>query len=110
MKPKPFHIGTRVLWACNHPAKVVTAYVDADGSLSVILDMEDRDTYRLYQHQWANTLVHADDGAPLGEWVPITADRWDRFALNGCDCGECIDNVWEAFDILNAIIRGEVSQ
>lgn len=113
-QPKPFHIGTRVrlndqletepsmivlmAWyeTCNFPPRLAVAYTSDERGFA----------------QWtsADDLAHADDGSPLGEWVPINPDAEVVHRWEDPETGEEVDlrtiNVQDA----NAIIRGEVEQ
>lgn len=96
--PKPFHIGTEVQYAIDHdldPGRVVFAAERKSGEMVAFVvwpeeTCGDPDPYTI------NELVHADDGSPLGEWVPISEEQWATAPLSQRG--------------INAIIRGEVSQ
>lgn len=109
--PKPFHIGTLVVPRELLPGDdsggwPVIAYCDGNviqkDPLNGGMEITDLDD-----------LVHADDGSPLGEWVPINpATKLVRQVPLGYHEEQ---NEWEwapglTVDDANRIIRGEVEQ
>lgn len=97
MNPKPFHIGTRVRPVDGDIQKgtyrVLWARLDV-----VYIEFAD------FASETKDCLVHADDGSPLGEWVPI---KFDGEAVFHADItGLAAISVHDA----NRIIRGEVEQ
>lgn len=117
MKPKPFHVGTKVKIANVNPLSrynglagtVVAAFEDQIGWCMVqwgegILEPDETGegfVTTLLEDQ--SKLVHADDGAPLGEWEPLDPARG----------GMAYEYVYDLPVIpiaqVNAILRGETT-
>lgn len=100
-KPKPFHIGTQVFDRGNrekcavhsaYGSMVWCLYGSVNGGLFAAPTNVD-------------ALVHADDGSPLGEWVPI---NWDAYPAMVFAFDPEVRKKAQAY--INAIIRGEVEQ
>lgn len=109
-KPRKFHVGTRVRDLDDGMEGVVVfahrgeVYVEFPPILG--------DSNEPFMDYGGN-YVHASDGAPLGEWVPLKHET----VLEGILAWAC-DQPWET-DVeivrsiilrINAIIRGEATQ
>lgn len=107
-EPKPFHIGTRVIAsdirAGDVPGKVHG--LDPEGLVMVAFDKA------LNGFDWwpyeAGSVVHADDGAPLGEWVPLKIP--EQRGHPQIDFNDPVNLSRHGLKLANAIIRGEVEQ
>ena len=111
--PKPYHIGTYVRNVGHDDVEagpVLTCYEERDDGECYLVVMW-RPNGAPVWGDITNRLVHADDGSPLGEWVPLRDDTdyvWpvgDLFDELG-PVGIAMIPLGEA----NAIIRGEVQQ
>ena len=103
--PKPFHIGTPVRNIHTDGLATVEAALIRRGGMYVFIDDDEYEPYGYEANLWA----HADDGTPLGDWVPIKDDAPDAFDGNygtSCVIREPAITIAQA----NAIIRGEVAQ
>lgn len=103
-QPKPFHIGTRVKTIQSDQADKTFAVVCCIQDKTVILDALDGE---FWSHSGKTLLFHADDGSPLGEWVPIKGDASGVFDGNYGTSNETREPAI-TIEQANAIIRGEV--
>jgi len=97
LEPRPFHVGTKVRRPDGPAMHKRMRVVFAGGSylwLEVLYESrlltEPKEFY-----------VHLD-GAPLGEWVPVSRDTMSSILNHAYEAPHC------AHDALNAILRGEV--
>lgn len=98
-EPRDFHIGTKVVWTDGTPGVVLFA---DDKRLMVWVEW---DGYTAEKER-KSELVHASDGAPLGEWVPL---REEVFRNEDDLPGEAVV-AKVVVDLANRIIRGEAPQ
>jgi hypothetical protein len=71
--PKPFHVGTRVR---------MNSFTDSSRVVACHKEWVWCENYPLYPKE---KFVHADDGSPLGAWVPLKADGELTFWLEDFD-------------------------
>lgn len=99
-QPKPFHIGTRVRWAFY--VMPIGTVKFAEDNVVFVRNDDDNQTRAYYK----DSFVHADDGSPLGEWVPINPKtEYAHESVLGPRVSPLI-----SVSSANSIIRGEVGQ
>lgn len=94
-KPRPFSVGTKVR-VIDRPASLCRVLFSEFGEVCI-------DTGDAVLWEWPYDLTHASDGAPLGEWEPVSEEVFEA-AMWGAD-GLPVFNVVDHRARLNELLR-----